>query len=100
MKWSEEQSEKSGVPPENSDRKMNEFVTVSQGRTVTAHGIFNTNGKRDDRNNNVNQFHVNIRSGKICMQIIKDNQSKECKANNQNSVDGKVVPLCAEKFAQ
>ena len=32
-----------GCPPENSDRKMNEFVTVSESKTATAHEIFNNN---------------------------------------------------------
>ena len=34
-----------GESPGSSDRKLNEFVTVSENKTVTAHGIFNNNVK-------------------------------------------------------
>ena len=31
------------MSPGNCDKKMNEFVTRSESRSVTAHGIFNSN---------------------------------------------------------
>ena len=35
------------MSPGNCDKKMNEFVTRSESRSVTAHGIFNKNRKKD-----------------------------------------------------
>lgn len=42
MRWQVEWSKSRGESPGNSDRKMNEFVTANESRTMTAHGIFNT----------------------------------------------------------
>ena len=50
MKWSEEQSEKSGVPPENSDRKMNKFVTVNETVKEDKEDIIIDNIKREIKN--------------------------------------------------
>ena len=41
MRWQVEWSKSRGESPGNSDRKMNEFVTANESRTMTAHGIFN-----------------------------------------------------------
>ena len=87
-----------GKPPALYIRNyLSKFLLVGTFSTIT---YYISNSKCYNRNDDVDQLHIDFRIREIRMKIINDDQQQERYADNKNGVDHEVITLGAENFPQ